>query len=134
MGIFNLFNGKDSAKETLVATLPVADAVEVEAKNAEVTSVSIEATSTEKEKPLTVSYATGWPIDVIYGYLHKNYENKGFEDAMIKSDLAFRDMNMGIIRNKILMVFREINLNYDVKKEICKHVWTHAVRQDCLLW
>ena len=35
---------------------------------------------------------------------------------MIKSDLTFRDMNMNIIKTKILMVFREINLNYDVMK------------------
>lgn len=63
-----------------------------------------------------MSYATGWPIDVIYGYLHKNYEQKGFDDALVKSDLTFRDMNINIIRNKILMVFREINLNYDVMK------------------
>lgn len=66
---------------------------------------------------LTVSYATGWPIDVIYAYLHKNYEEKGFNDAMIKSDLALRDINMNIIRNKILMVFREVNLNYDVMRK-----------------
>lgn len=67
-----------------------------------------------KNITLSVSYATGWPIDIIYGYLHKNYEEQGFNDAMVKSDLNFRDMNMSIIRNKILMVFREINLNYDV--------------------
>ena len=72
--------------------------------------------SKSENKTLTVSYATGWPIDVIYGYLHKNYEEKGFNDAMVKADLAFRDLNMAIIRNKILMVFREINLNYDVMK------------------
>lgn len=68
-------------------------------------------------KTLTVSYATGWPIDVIYGYLHKNYEEKGFNDAMVKSDLTFKEINMNIIRNKILMVFREINLNYDVMRK-----------------
>ncbi len=74
-------------------------------------------TPTNKEKPMTISYATGWPIDIIYGYLCKNYENKGFDDAMLKSDLAFRDLNMSLIKNKILMVFREINLNYDVMKQ-----------------
>lgn len=68
-------------------------------------------------KPLTVSYATGWPIDIIYGYLHKNYESKGYDDAMLNSNLTFRDMNMNIIRHKILMVFREINLNYDAMKQ-----------------
>ena len=66
---------------------------------------------------MTISYATGWPIDVVYGYLHKNYEDKGFQDAMLKSYLAFKDINMRLIRNKILMVFREINLNYDVMKQ-----------------
>lgn len=65
------------------------------------------------KKPLTVSYATGWPIDVVYGYLHKNYEDKGFQDAMLNENIAFRDMNKSLIRNKILMVFREINLKYD---------------------
>ena len=45
------------------------------------------------------------------------YESKGFDDAMLKGDLAFRDMNMNLIKNKILMVFREINLNYDVMKQ-----------------
>lgn len=67
----------------------------------------------KETKPLTVSYATGWPIDIIYGYLHKNYEQKGYDDAMLNTNLAFRDMNKNIIRNKILMTFREINLNYD---------------------
>ena len=44
-------------------------------------------------------------------------ESKGFDDAMLKSDLAFCDLNMSIIKNKIQMVFREINLNYDVMKQ-----------------
>ena len=81
---------------------------------------SVEPTSDENsasDKPMTISYATGWPIDIIYGYLHKNYEQKGYDDAMLNSNLAFRDMNMRIIRNKILMTFREINLNYDAMKQ-----------------
>lgn len=96
----------------MTVSLPVADNLDAE------TSDVLQETNGEPEgkKPLTVSYATGWPIDVIYGYLHKNYEEQGLRDAMTKSDLAFRDLNMDIIRNKILMVFREINLNYDVTK------------------
>lgn len=112
MGIFSYFNRRKKDSSAMLATLPVTDDF-----NAETTNVKqLINEETDVKKPLTVSYATGWPIDVIYGYLHKNYEEKGFEDAMAKSDLAFRDLNMEIIRNKILMVFREINLNYDVKK------------------
>ena len=108
MGIFSFIKGKKGP--AMVATLPVVDNL-----NADATDVVQQSNNEPKdEKSLKISYATGWPIDVIYGYLHKNYEEKGFNDAMLRYDLTFRDMNMEIIRNKILMVFREINLNYDV--------------------
>ena len=115
MGIFNIFNKKSDNENATTVSLPVVEPSEAKEEVKNVAPVKEEALN--ENKPLTVSYATGWPIDVIYGYLHKNYEDKGFADAMIKSDLAFRDLNMNIIRNKILMVFREINLNYDVMKQ-----------------
>lgn len=114
MGIFSIFSKKHENNSAVLTTLPVADPLTSEEEV--VTNPQSANGGTEEKMPLTVSYATGWPIDVIYGYLHKNYEEKGFEDAMLRNDLTFRDMNMGIIRNKILMVFREINLNYDVMK------------------
>ena len=107
MGLFSFLNRKNESGNAAISMLPVINPVEQ--ADEEVSSVM---TTTEPEssenKPLTVSYATGWPIDIIYGYLHKNYEEKGFGDSMIKSDLTFRDMNMNIIKNKILMVFREL--------------------------
>lgn len=115
MGFFNLFNKKSDNGVKLSVSLPVIDPAEAKE---EIKSIETPVTEpTNEEKPMTISYATGWPIDVIYGYLHKNYESKGFDDAMLKSDLAFRDLNMSLIKNKILMVFREINLNYDVIKQ-----------------
>ena len=115
MGFFNFLNKKSDNESAATVSLPV---VEPSEAKEEVESVApVKAEDSNVNKPLTVSYATGWPIDVIYGYLHKNFEDKGFADAMVKSDLAFRDLNMSLIRNKILMVFREVNLNYDVMKQ-----------------
>lgn len=115
MGFLNLFNKKSDNGAKFSVSLPVFDPAEAKE---EIKSVETPVTApTNKEKPMTISYATGWPIDVIYGYLCKNYENKGFDDAMLKSDLAFHDLNMNLIKNKILLVFREINLNYDVMKQ-----------------
>ena len=115
MALFGLFNSKKNDSNTIPFQLVP------ETPNASIEDVKEEAPVIEdkdsENKPLTVSYATGWPIDIIYGYLHKNYESKGYEDAMLNSNLTFRDMNMNIIRNKILMVFREINLNYDAMKQ-----------------
>ena len=115
MGIFNIFNKRSDNGAKLSVSLPMIESAEAkeEIKSVETPVV----TPANKEKPMTISYATGWPIDVVYGYLHKNYEDKGFQDAMLKSDLAFKDINMRLITNKILMVFREINLNYDVMKQ-----------------
>ena len=114
MSILNFWNKKKENSSAMITTLPVMNPSMSAAEEVE-TNQEAPGATTEK-KTLTVSYATGWPIDVIYGYLHKNNEDKGFNDAMVKSDLTFRDMNMNIIRNRILMVFREINLNYDVMK------------------
>lgn len=115
MGIFNIFNKKSDNESAATVSLPVVEPSDAKEEVASVTPVKEETSA--GNKPLMVSYATGWPIDVIYGYLHKNFEDKGFADAMVKSDLAFRDLNMSLIRNKILMVFREISLNYDVMKQ-----------------
>ena len=115
MEFLNLFKKKSDNGAKLSVSLPMIEPAEAKE---EIKSVETPvAAPTNEEKPMTFSYATGWPIDVIYGYLCKNYENKGFDDAMLKSDLAFRDLNMSLIKNKILMVFREINLNYDVMKQ-----------------
>ena len=113
MSIFNLFKKERNATGAFLP--PVFGQQELSSEPAAENVVDDRGKETDN-KTLTVSYATGWPIDVIYGYLHKNYEEKGFNDAMVKGDLAFRDLNMAIIRNKILMVFREINLNYDVMR------------------
>lgn len=115
MNIFSFLNKKNESANAAITMLPVLESENRTAESVNTTEGEAKNDTPEK-KSLTVSYETGWPIDIIYGYLHKNYEEKGFSDAMVKSDLAFRDMNMNIIRKKILMVFREINLNYDVMK------------------
>lgn len=86
MGIFNIFNKKSDNESAATVSLPVVEPSEAKEVVESVAPVKEEAS--KENKPLSVSYATGWPIDVIYGYLHKNYEDKGFADAMVKSDLS----------------------------------------------
>lgn len=114
MSILNLLKKEKSTERAFIAPVFGQQELQTEATSEDVAENNGKETG---NKTLTVSYATGWPIDVIYGYLHKNYEEKGFNDAMVKSDLTFKEINMNIIRNKILMVFREINLNYDVMRK-----------------
>lgn len=114
MALFNFFKSRKGTSEIpslpALETTPVVDDLTQDSESESV------GTAASSSAPLTVSYATGWPIDLIYGYLHKNYEDKGYSDAMLNSNLTFRDMNMSIIRNKILMIFREVNLKYNGMK------------------
>ena len=111
MGLFSFLNRKNESGNAAISMLPVINPVEQAEE--EVSSVM---TTTEQEssenKPLTVSYATGWPIDIIYGYLHKNYEEDGFQDALINSDITYRDAKEKIIRNDLEMLFKRIVLKY----------------------
>lgn len=116
MGFFDMFGKADNGSVGQPASTPAAGPVEV---NGAVQSMAApeKLPAAAAAETLTVSSVTGWPIDNVYGYLHKNYEDKGFSDAMVKSDLAFRDLNMNIIRNHILMVFKEVNLKYEVMRQ-----------------
>ena len=117
MAFFGLFNNKKNENNSNIIPLQLSQNNEKTSLEEVMNEAPVIEKASSENKPLTVSCATGWPIDIIYGYLHKNYENKGYDDAMLNSNLAFRDMNMNIIRHKILMVFREIKLNYDAMKQ-----------------
>ena len=52
------------------------------------------------------------PIDVIFNYIHKNFEEEGFQDALVNSDIAYRDTKEKIIRNDLEMLFKRIALRY----------------------
>lgn len=123
MALFNFFKKKPESPN-LSLILPTEEEPENEVSQ-ETESSNIEEAKAPAVNSLKVSYATGWPIDLIYGYLHKNYEEKGYADAMLNSNLTFRDMNMSIIRNKVLMIFREVNLKYDgMKRELETRIGT----------
>lgn len=114
MALFNFFKSKKGSNEVPpFQTFEPSLVIDTQTQKSEAETVPPVSST---PAPLTVSYATGWPIDLIYGYLHKNYEEKGYSDAMLNSNLTFRDMNMSIIRNKILMIFREVNLKYSAMK------------------
>lgn len=69
MAIFNLFNKKKENEGATELTMePVALKAPTSSEEINSSKDDDEKESSEKNT-LTVSYATGWPIDVIYGYL-----------------------------------------------------------------
>lgn len=72
MGILNFGNKKKEKSSAMIATLPVTNQSTSATEEVEATQPTPDAT--KEKKPLTVSYATGWPIDVILDPLcHPSY-------------------------------------------------------------
>ena len=66
----------------------------------------------EKNKVITITWGTGMPIDVIFNFIHKNFEEDGFQDALVNQDITYRDAKVTIIRNDLEMLFKRITLRY----------------------
>ena len=111
MKILNLFSSKKVANSDVAP-------VKVDTTNDEQDS-AIAADRPEEEKKnniVTIKWGTGMPIDVIYNYIHKNFEDAGYQDALVNQDIAYRDARISIIRNDLEMLFNRITLCY--KKNI----------------
>lgn len=73
---------------------------------------SIEDKKEDEKRLLTITWGTGMPIDIIFNFIHKNFEEEGFQDALVNSDIKYRDTKEKIIRNDLEMLFRRIILRY----------------------
>lgn len=61
---------------------------------------------------ITITWGTGMPIDIIFNFIHKNFEEEGFQDALVNCDITYRDTKETIIRNDLKMLFKRIILRY----------------------
>lgn len=66
---------------------------------------------------ITITWGTGMPIDVIFGFIHKDLEDEGYNDAIVIADLKHGERKENIIRNDLKMLFRRVSLRYkhDIK-------------------
>jgi hypothetical protein len=108
MKLFSLFNSKKVANSDL-------DPVNIDKEQDvnEEEQISMEETKDEEKKNLiTITWGTGMPIDVIFNFIHKNFEEEGFQDALVNSDITYRDTKVKIIRYNLEMLFTRITLRY----------------------
>ena len=102
---FNWFGRKPVGSEQLIP--------EVVEPNQEQSSEHDSSKENEdKKKVITITWGTGMPIDVIFNFIHKNFEEEGFQDALVNCDITYRDAKENIIRNDLEMLFKRIVLKY----------------------
>ena len=111
MALFHLFSNKKVANSD-VNMIPVEIHDEQEVNNEKEDPVEAPKEDEGKKNLITITWGTGMPIDVIFNFIHKNFEEEGFQDALVNSDIAYRDIKENIIRNDLEMLFKRIILCY----------------------
>ena len=104
MKIFGLFNRKQDENNELIPE--VTESTQVQDNDSDSQNEG------EKKHVITITWGTGMPIDVIFNYIHKNFEEEGFQDALVNQDITYRDAKATIIRHDLEMLFKRITLRY----------------------
>ncbi|MCM1443613.1 MAG: hypothetical protein NC083_08820 [Muribaculum sp.] len=96
---------------------PIEDVTSVSNDNAELTRPEIIEsdfidTKDPNEGRTNLNYATGFPIDKIYEYIEKDWQDEGFQDALNNPDLAFLTTKTEIIRQGLIHRFDLVSLSY----------------------
>jgi hypothetical protein len=69
--------------------------------------------SEQKSSTYSVEFGSKLPIDIIYGFLKEDYENKAYHDALTNPDKSYKEMNLAIIRSNLEVKFKQVLLKYD---------------------
>ena len=109
MALFSLFGTKPMEENQNTS---IEAPVEQETEDTVKTIPSNEESQESKQKVITIHWGTGMPIDIIFAFVHKDFEDEGYQDALISSDLQYRDAKEKIIRNDLKMLFMRISLRY----------------------
>jgi len=107
MALFGLFGAKPEENFEMIPEL-TDNAQRKENKE----TVCPEEEKEGEKQQITITWGTGMPIDVIFNFIHKNFEEDGFQDALVNCDITYRDAKERIIRNDLEMLFKRIILKY----------------------
>jgi hypothetical protein len=67
-----------------------------------------------EEKPIySVEFGTKLPIDIIYGFLRKDYESKAYQDALTNPDRSYKEINLAAMRSTLEQRLRQVLRKYD---------------------
>ena len=107
MTLFGLFGTKPTENVEMIPELTE----NVQGEENEGTA-SPDGEKNDEKHLITITWGTGMPIDVIFNFIHKNFEEDGFQDALVNCDITYRDAKEKIIRNDLEMLFKRIVLKY----------------------
>ncbi|WP_160715797.1 hypothetical protein [Chitinophaga solisilvae] len=115
MGLFNIFNRQRLNGHTMAMEPAIPDIPE---------TLFIEKEAPEKEPPEAKSVTPlNGGILLLYDFLDKNYESKGYNDALINPDATHLDQNVIALKNDLERSIRKVKTFYeDFIRQINFHI------------
>lgn len=108
MGIFNFFNRKNGNKNTFNDANPSINGTHAEELHVEKDRHTHNETP-EKNNGSAIQNG----INLLFQYLDKNYEMKGYDDALINPDNIHLEQNIAALRNDLERTIRKVKTFYE---------------------
>lgn len=119
MGFFDLFKKRAPAPTELPEETRASPLPEIKEEDFIDRSDPTEETTTT----YSVEFGSKLPIDIIYGFLKEDYENKAYNDALTNPDKSYKDANLAIVRSNLEIKFKQVFLKYeDMLRDIGFHI------------
>ncbi|XHR95145.1 hypothetical protein ACFJIV_00040 [Mucilaginibacter sp. UC70_90] len=121
MGIFNFLNRKrDNINELPLPILPSSEKSSVDIPE----SVFIQnGHLTPSKNDLVLTQEVDNNINVLFSFLDRNHENKGYDDAIVNPDANHLAQNLEALKNELIRTVNKVKTFYeDFIKEINYHI------------
>lgn len=123
MGLFNFFNGKQNSNNNNTQENLTNPLVEIP----ENIFLEKEKQTTEATQDERTTSNTDNGISVLFAFIEKNYEGKGYDDALINPDNTHLAQNIEALKNDLERTIRKIKTFYeDFIREINFHIETRS--------
>lgn len=128
MSLFNIFKNKnDNSNETIFSS----NHSTIENMHEIPENVFIEKNAdtnfTSEEKTTTTPSSVENGINILFQFLEKNHENKGYDDALINPDNTHLETNIDALKNELERTIRKIKIYYeDLIRDINFHITSRS--------
>lgn len=116
MKLFSIFRKNNTSSPVLETVVPPT--------TREVSESPAIPASDPSGKIVSITYGTGMPIDVLYAFINKDYEQEGYQDALVNTDAEYCTAKESIILNKLQQLSVECFLDTAARfeKSRCKRL------------
>ena len=109
MSIFSFFK---KPKDTTVVEMAQQVAATPITEPTQEIAPTTESNPAKTDKIVTIHYGTGMAIDSIYAFISKDYEQDGYDDALVNCAAEYCKAKENIILNTLQQLFNQVLLRY----------------------